>query len=967
MWRGPTRSLARSDRADELDSEEDRATVAETAMQHRLDRLLHDPDLLFDDRVVVVGVALEEERLAELEAVLGRERQHHAHEELRQDRERRHAEHPRERADVGDRGVLLFAADDRDGHDRRPCLERQAHEAETEVGELVALVEGLRDAAGALGEHDDRLVLLEEPARVVGRADDLTAAREEHRDEGELGRPALDHAAREARRVGVEHERGVEQHAVDRHLARVVRDDEAATRRHVMDASDLGAEIEAMKERRDEERVASDLGIEAERIAARFVQARLEAREARVELLAEQLLGARHQAVPEARRVHGGVVLSSRPPFVNATRRPFCGKLDPVDHRSEPPPMRLDDAPRRRSSRSLALLGRVLVPLALLTGCPHDASALETTPPLTSTDPEANEALRLADRAADESRLEEAEARYREFLRFRAGDPLVPLAHLGLGRLLIATGRNDDALHELVEAERSTDTVVAERARFYRGVALHLAGQPELAMTLLRPMLGRIADPTDNRLLLDTLIGAAGVLGDHVFALRALDELHGVVPEGERADVDHRIENAVERELRDEELTPAYDTLTRSGRSWRRVAARALRAAYAAGDMERLTRIAETMRGQNVALDEELATLVERASRVSSADMRVIGAILPLTGPARELGQRALRGLTLAAGLPSDGPQAPTAAELIFRDDGGDPERAVRAVDELVAVHRVAAIIGPLDAASLARVSERAQQLGVPVISLSTSDDARREHANVVRLLPTLEEELATLLEAASRGRNVQRIALMAPAGRFGDAASAALTRLAAARSLPPITVALYAATATSFGTEVRQVAAANPDAVFIADAAPRVTLIAPALAAQGVISLGTTGATRGRPTALLVPSIGIDAATGASAARYLQGAFFSAPFLAADAPDFATTYRTRFAGTPDVFAAYAHDAFAIVRSAVQRGARSRAELLRGLPTPTETLGSSHGVATDRTPGRPTRAVRLEGTRLIDL
>ena len=104
--------------------------------------------------------------------------------------------------------VLLLAADDRDGDDGRVRLDGEAHEAEAELGELVALVERLRDAARSLGEDEQRLALLEEARRVLGHADDLTDAREEERDEGERLRPLLDHRADDPRRLDVhEHRR----------------------------------------------------------------------------------------------------------------------------------------------------------------------------------------------------------------------------------------------------------------------------------------------------------------------------------------------------------------------------------------------------------------------------------------------------------------------------------------------------------------------------------------------------------------------------------------------------------------------------------------------------------------------------------------------------------------------------------------------------------------------------------------
>ena len=89
------------------------------------------------------------------------------------------AEQLGERLQVQQRRRLLLGADDADRHDGRPRLEREPHEAEPELLQLVALREQLGDAAHALGEDENRLVVREQAAAVLGRADDLPAAREE--------------------------------------------------------------------------------------------------------------------------------------------------------------------------------------------------------------------------------------------------------------------------------------------------------------------------------------------------------------------------------------------------------------------------------------------------------------------------------------------------------------------------------------------------------------------------------------------------------------------------------------------------------------------------------------------------------------------------------------------------------------------------------------------------------------------
>jgi hypothetical protein len=81
---------------------------------------------------------------------------------------RGHAQQLGERLQVAHGHVLLLGADHRHGHDGRPGLEREAHETKAERGHLVALIEGLTDAARALGEDHQALLVLEQAASVAG-------------------------------------------------------------------------------------------------------------------------------------------------------------------------------------------------------------------------------------------------------------------------------------------------------------------------------------------------------------------------------------------------------------------------------------------------------------------------------------------------------------------------------------------------------------------------------------------------------------------------------------------------------------------------------------------------------------------------------------------------------------------------------------------------------------------------------
>jgi hypothetical protein len=236
---------------------------------------LHHVDAILDRGVLLVGAALERDRLAEVEVVLHGQRQQAERtepRERRRDRKRGHAEQAREAREVGEAGLLVLGADDADGHDRRARREREPHEAEPEAHQLVAVAIELVHAAHAFGKRRDALAVLEHLRAVVRRADHRAAARGCERDERQPWDPVLAHAARDARRLGFEQQRGLQHHRVERQLACVVRDHEHASGRHAVDVVRLDAEVVAVEQHARQRHRPHPLGRQTERVEAILVE-----------------------------------------------------------------------------------------------------------------------------------------------------------------------------------------------------------------------------------------------------------------------------------------------------------------------------------------------------------------------------------------------------------------------------------------------------------------------------------------------------------------------------------------------------------------------------------------------------------------------------------------------------------------------------------------------------------------------
>ncbi|MDB4985665.1 MAG: hypothetical protein JWN04_843, partial [Myxococcaceae bacterium] len=426
-------------------------------------------------------------------------------------------------------------------------------------------------------------------------------------------------------------------------------------------------------------------------------------------------------------------------------------------------------APRPASPR-LRRLVTLLCSLLLFTllggsSCARRSSG-PALPPLelaASPEPRAEAQFREAKADRETGNPKEAARGFRSFLKQWPGDPLVPFAKLELGRIELASGRAREARKWFDEVARTPEPPLAERGRMYAAIAAERLGEHREALIVLRPLVGRTVDPAETALLLSSVAGAEEATGDHLAALETRDrQLGSDPPEAEKKRAQDRVSALVRGLDPTLELPRAYELLPRDGYAWPLVARQLLRVSSERGERERVSNVARELSDHGVPLDEELSALVLRAERSDAADPMVVGAILPLSGRGREVGEAALHGLLLSAGEAGK-------PRIVYRDDGGDPARAVAALEDLVTLHRAVAIIGPLTAGPAQAVVERAKELGLPVIALNPDPSLTERSATAFRLLAEPREEADALVRAALR-RGVRRFAIMHPQSPFGEA-----------------------------------------------------------------------------------------------------------------------------------------------------------------------------------------------------
>jgi branched-chain amino acid transport system substrate-binding protein len=607
-----------------------------------------------------------------------------------------------------------------------------------------------------------------------------------------------------------------------------------------------------------------------------------------------------------------------------------------------------------------------LLMLVLLGGssCSHRTSSGPALPPLelaASPEPRAEAEFREANAAREGGRSKDASRRFRAFLNKWPSDPLVPFAKLELGRLELDAGRAREARKWFDEVGQVQDPALAERGRMYAAITAARLGEHREALQVLRPLVGRTVDPQETALLLATVAGSEEATGDELAALETRDhELAAELAEAQRKRAEERVHALVKGLDPALELPRAYELLPHDGYAWPVVARQLLRVSFERGERERVSEIAKELTAQGGPLDEELAALVLRAERSDSADPLVIGAILPLSGRGREVGEAALHGLLLAASEPGK-------PRVVYRDDGGDPQRALAALEDLVSLNRAVAIIGPLGAAPAQAVVERASEIGVPVITLSADPSLSERSPVAFRLLAGPREEADALVHAAQK-RGGRNFVLLHPENAYGQAMQSAFSQTLAKRGARLVASVPYPATAASFVKEAEQLEKLDFDTLVLLDGAGKIALLAPTLAARGLWSVAPGSAPpEGRSVLYVIPAAGFDAGLAMNSRRYLQGALFSVPFDAADAPTFVTSYREMFQAEPNLFSALGADAYRLVETALAGGASTRQDLMQALTRAqlNDPAATGSGFSETRGPREPGRLKTLLGGAFV--
>ena len=251
-----------------------------------------------------------------------------------------------------------------------------------------------------------------------------------------------------------------------------------------------------------------------------------------------------------------------------------------------------------------------------------------------------------------------------------------------------------------------------------------------------------------------------------------------------------------------------------------------------------------------VAVSAMLAVSACSSSDASGPDSDVteikIGTPLPLSGPNAALGKDALQGAQLAAdilnkGLP--GLKLPLANDkglpnlnhakftIVPADTQGKPENGASAVNHLVNDEKVHVLAGALESGVTKTAAQQAERLAVPFVTSISSSPALTQQGLkwFFRTGPTdvtyAQSFFGLLDEQKKKGISADKIAVLYMNNTFGTDASKVAKSLADANNKTIVADVPFDPAATDLTSQLQQVRAAEPDAVFVVAYPPTATL----------------------------------------------------------------------------------------------------------------------------------------------
>jgi len=326
------------------------------------------------------------------------------------------------------------------------------------------------------------------------------------------------------------------------------------------------------------------------------------------------------------------------------------------------------------------------------------------------------------------------------------------------------------------------------------------------------------------------------------------------------------------------------------------------------------------------------------AAPAAAKDPIRVGAILSVTGPASFLGAPEARTLEmLVAELNAQGGIDGRKIELVLKDSGGSPEKAISFARQLIEEQKVLAIIGPSTSGESIAVKPIAEEGRTVLLSCAAAEVITSPVApHVFKVAPKDSFAAGVIFRQMARMK-ITRIGLLSSNTGFGKAGKEQAEKRAAEHGIQIAVSEVYDKAATDLTAEVTKLKAANVQAVLNWSIEPaqsiviknvrQIGLAVPIFQSHGFANVQYAKAAGAAAEGVMFPASRIviaDALAPGDPQRPVVAAYKRA-------------YEARFKEDVSSFGGHAYDAFTILVKAIREAGpdgekvRTAIERTRGL------------------------------------
>ena len=164
--------------------------------------------------------------------------------------------------------------------------------------------------------------------------------------------------------------------------------------------------------------------------------------------------------------------------------------------------------------------------------------------------------------------------------------------------------------------------------------------------------------------------------------------------------------------------------------------------------------------------------LLKRISVRGKVNPITVGVLVPMSGRLKRYGKNVSQAVRLAAGefeSSGKGKDAPPPINIVFRDSKGDAAAAAKAIEDFVLVDGAVAVIGGLFRVESEAAAYKAQELGVPFLSLSSIPGITDVGPYVFRSGLTNQAQINGIVDYAMDVLGMKKFALLYPRHPYGE------------------------------------------------------------------------------------------------------------------------------------------------------------------------------------------------------